>query len=109
MRYDLWDTGVGKYLGRYTDESEALATAKILIDHYGPAFADELSIGRVRDDGEILAPLSGRELVARIRERLGRDDDRRAPVTSSNKRTAQSGDAIAATGTRAARKAPRTG
>ena len=108
MKYHLWDVEVGSFIGQYTDESEALATAKVLIDHYGPAIADELSIGRVRDDGEILPPLSGRELVARIDERLGRKDDRRAPVAPSHQRTAVSDKAMAASGPRSARKPGQT-
>jgi hypothetical protein len=67
MRYDLWDTEVGKYLGRSTDEEDALATARTLVDHYGEDYAESLSICRVADDGTILDPLTGDALIVWLR------------------------------------------
>ena len=78
MTYHLWDTAAGSYIGRYTDEALALATVKQLVGRYGPAFADDLSLGRVRDDGTILVPLSGEALIAQVRRSL--EDE--APTTA---------------------------
>ena len=86
MKYHLWDTEAGSYIGQYTDEKEALATVKSLIDQYGPTFADELSLGRVRDDGTILAPLSGPELVAEVARHFEFAAERRPRLIASKPR-----------------------
>jgi hypothetical protein len=64
--FQLWDIEAGSYIGKYADEREALSTVKKLVDHFGSDYAESLSLGRIEDNGNILAPLSGNELVARI-------------------------------------------
>jgi hypothetical protein len=69
MLYHLWDTEVGKYLGRYQDEDEALATVRVLVSHYGRDYAESLALGREDDDGIALEPLSGDTLLAHVASR----------------------------------------
>jgi hypothetical protein len=70
MKYNLWDTEVSRYLGHFEDETEALTLVQALLRHHGEAYAEELGLGRVTDEGEILEPLSGAALIARIQEIL---------------------------------------
>jgi hypothetical protein len=65
MQYHLWDTEVGKYLGRFDDEAAALEKVRILVDHYGRDYAESLALGREGDDGTVLEPLAGDALLAR--------------------------------------------
>jgi hypothetical protein len=84
--FNLWDVEVGKQLGYFTDEREALALVKKLVAHYGDEYADELGLGRKSASGSILEPLSGSELLARMRELLPDHDpaeDRRGVVIGS--------------------------
>jgi hypothetical protein len=69
MQYHLWDTEVGKYLGRYEDEDVAVATVRVLVDHYGKHYAESLALGREGDDGTVLEPLSGEALLALVASR----------------------------------------
>lgn len=94
MKYHLWDTEAGSYIGQYSDENTALATVQSLVERFGTGFADELSLGREQDDGTILAPLTGTELVAR----LAPSEDRNGRVIGSGRRAA-SGTGIAAAST----------
>lgn len=64
--FNLWDTEAGSFIGKYPDERSALETVRKLVDHFGLAYADDLSLGRIADDGRALAPLTGRVLVARL-------------------------------------------
>jgi hypothetical protein len=64
--FNLWDIEGGNFIGQYAAEDSALATIKKLIDHYGGGSASDLSLGRIGDDGRVLAPLTGSELVARL-------------------------------------------
>ncbi len=64
--FQLWDIDAGSYIGKYADEREALSTVKKLVDHFGAEYAESLSLGRVDDNGDILAPFSGQELVSRL-------------------------------------------
>lgn len=66
MHYDLWDIDLGKYLGRFTDQDALLTTIRTLIDHYGPAMAESLSVGRVASDGSVLDPITGDDLLAMV-------------------------------------------
>ena len=88
MKYHLWDTEAGSYIGQYTDEGAALATVKSLVDRYGESFADELSLGREREDGTVLPPLTDGELVALLAS--GRhqqpDDERDGRVIGAGQR-----------------------
>jgi hypothetical protein len=72
MKFDLWDVETNKYLGHYEDESDALALVRTLVSHFGPAYANDLELGGITDDGEILASLSGAALIARAEEVLSR-------------------------------------
>ena len=71
MKYNLWDIEVNRYLGHFEDEKEALTLVRMLLDHHGQEYAEDLGLGRVTDEGEILEPLSGAALVARVDEVLG--------------------------------------
>lgn len=88
MTYNLWDAEVGKYLGRYTSEDEALGVVRSLVDHYGDHYAESLSLGRVADDGTILEPITGPDLAARARTVTKRPaaDIRRPAVIASHHR-----------------------
>jgi hypothetical protein len=66
MHYDVWDTDINKYLGRFTDDADVFSMIGTLIDEYGPDYAECLSVGRVSGDGTILPPITGDELLARI-------------------------------------------
>jgi hypothetical protein len=66
MHYDVWDTDINKYLGRFTEDADVFAMVRTLIDHYGPEYAESLSIGRVSGDGTILPPITGDELLKRV-------------------------------------------
>lgn len=70
MTYDLWDTEVSRYLGHFDDEREALSLVHMLLSHHGVDYAADLGLGRATDDGEVLEPLSGATLIARISEVL---------------------------------------
>jgi hypothetical protein len=96
MKYHLWDSEAGSYIGQYTEESAALATVQSLVDRYGTTFADELSLGREQDDGTILPPLTGSELVAR----LAPSDERNGRVIGSGKHTTAGAGIAAATARR---------
>lgn len=87
MIYDLWDVEVNRYLGRFEDESEALVLVRTLVNHYGAAYADDLELGGISVEGEVLEPLSGPALIARADTVLAHkiDPQRRArqKVTAS--------------------------
>jgi len=78
MQFDLWDTETSNYYGRFEDEAEALQLVRRLVDHYGPGYAHDLSLGRVTDEGTILEPLSGESLLARLNEVLSIPSQSRA-------------------------------
>ena len=65
MRYNLWDIETNGYFGEFTDEREALALVRTLVDRYGPEYGKFLSLGRVNDDGTIAEPIEGPALMAR--------------------------------------------
>jgi hypothetical protein len=68
MKYTLWDVEAGKQIALLDREDEAFSRVRILLDHYGDAYADELALGRVADNGAVLEPLTGAELVSRTRQ-----------------------------------------
>lgn len=68
MEYNLWDVEVGKQLGHFTEERDALILVRKLVAHYGDEYAHDLGLGRKTDGGGILEPLSGAALLARMRE-----------------------------------------
>jgi hypothetical protein len=82
MKFNLWDIEVGRYLGQFDDEKEALSLVRMLLQHHGEAYAEELGLGRVSDEGEILESLSGTALVARIDAVFVRDEDERDRPTA---------------------------
>lgn len=87
MKYNVWDTEVGRYLGHFEDEKEALTLVRMLVSHHGDGYAEDLGLGRVTDEGEILEPLSGATLLARVSEVLPdchRGDERRGVVIGSS-------------------------
>ena len=71
MKYSVWDVELGKDLGQFTDEAEALALVRRLIDRRGIDFAERLALGRVGDDGAVLDPIMGRALVAQAKGAVG--------------------------------------
>ena len=66
MIYTLWDIETSNQFGEFEDETEVLTLIRTLVDHYGARYADDLGLGRVRDEGVILEPLSGAALIARV-------------------------------------------
>jgi hypothetical protein len=70
MTYNLWDTATGNSFGQFEDVRQVLTLVKTLVDHYGEEYAEDLGLGRITDEGTILEPLSGAELVARVNEVL---------------------------------------
>jgi hypothetical protein len=68
MKYNLWDTETSNSSGQFEDEAEVLRLVRTLVDRYGKTYADGLGLGRDTDDGEILEPLSGANLLARVEE-----------------------------------------
>ena len=68
MEYNLWDIEVGKQLGHFTGEQEALTLVNKLLAHFGDEYAHELGLGRRTENGSILEPLTGAALLARVRE-----------------------------------------
>jgi hypothetical protein len=66
MKYNLWDTETSHYLGQFEDETEALTLVRTLISRFGKSYAEVLSLGRVTDEGDVLEPLSGLALIARV-------------------------------------------
>ncbi len=84
MRFDLWDTETSNYYGRFEDEAEALRLVRKLVNHYGAAYAADLGLGRVDEEGHILEPLSGTALIARVQEVLGDPEpERRGALIAS--------------------------
>src|SRR5215207_3595978 len=71
LKFNLWDTEVGRYLGQFNDEKEALHLVRILVSHYGNEYADDLSLGCEAADGTFGEPLSGTNLLARAEAVLG--------------------------------------
>lgn len=105
MQYKLWDIEAGSYIGNYTDERDALAIVKTLVDRYGDEYAESLSMGRVADDGRILAPLSGYDLCVRAYGGRTNDEERRPKVIASTIGRVPEGLGMAAkAGSRAVRK-----
>ena len=74
MEYPLWDVEVGKQIGHFADEREALVLVSKLVADYGDEYANELGLGRRSEDGNILEPLSGTSLLARVREGIPAPD-----------------------------------
>ena len=88
MEFNLWDVEVGKQLGHFTEEQDALRLVKKLVEHYGDEYAHDLGLGRRADDGSILEPLSGAALLTRVREVLPNPDsvdDRQEVATVSGR------------------------
>ena len=56
LKYNLWDTEVGRYLGQFSDEKEALHLVRILVRHHGEEYAEDLSLGCVAEDGTYGVP-----------------------------------------------------
>lgn len=90
--FNLWDTEAGSFIGKYADERSALDTVKKLVEHFGATYADDLSLGRVADDGRMLAPLTGRALVAKL-ENIDDADGRNGQVYAAAVRKAKMGSA----------------
>jgi hypothetical protein len=86
MKYNLWGTEFGRYLGYFEDERKALELVRMLLDHHGDDYANDLGLGRVTDQGEILEPLMGAALIARVNEmfpgRHNADQGRGAAIAS---------------------------
>jgi len=78
MRYYVWDTDVAKLLGAYATEAEALSLVRTLVAHYGDDYAEDLSVGVERDEGEAGEPLSGADLIARADAALIAEDTARS-------------------------------
>lgn len=83
MHFDLWDTETSNYYGRFESEHAVLELVEQLIHRYGSDYAADLGIGRVGDQGEILEPLSGDALIARISEVLHPADEHSGVVIAS--------------------------
>jgi hypothetical protein len=103
LKYNLWDTEVGRYLGQFSDEKEALHLVWILVSHHGKAYVEDLSLGCVADDGTYGEPLSGADLLARTEAVLGDcapESERTGEVITSSGRGGSSTrrDAMAAAG-----------
>jgi hypothetical protein len=64
MSIDVYDVDLGKQLGSFKTEAEALRRARLLIDEFGPSYADDLEIGY--DDGR--PNLTGQALLGRIEQ-----------------------------------------
>lgn len=79
MRYYVWDTDVAKLLGAYATEAEALSLVRTLVAHYGDDYAEDLSVGVERDEGEAGEPLSGADLIARAEAVLATGDTAGSP------------------------------
>lgn len=113
MQYNLWDTETSNYFGQFEDEKQVLTLVQTLVDHYGDRYAEDLGLGRVTDEGEILAPLSGAALVARVNEVLREcqgDSERRGVLIASPvqvRRTVMSIEPVMAAASRVAGRAVR--
>lgn len=81
MKYTLWDIETSNHFGQFEDEKEVLSMVRTLVNHYGARYAEDLGLGRVSEDGVILAPLSGAALIARVEEVLA---DRRPADESAD-------------------------
>lgn len=68
MQYNLWDVEIGKYLGQFATEDEALAAVRRAVELHGHEYAGTLALGRVADDGTILEPIAGQDLVVRANQ-----------------------------------------
>lgn len=64
--YDLWDVESGNSLGTYGTEGEALAVVRILIDAYGPAYAEALDLGWLDNQGNGESIATGTALLERL-------------------------------------------
>lgn len=92
MKFDLWDVETNKYLGHFDDESDALVLVRTLVTNLGSAYADDLELGGISDDGEALASLSGAALIARADEVLStrQNDQRQRGVVIGSKPASRS-------------------
>ncbi|MGH2532898.1 MAG: hypothetical protein ACRDJW_11425 [Thermomicrobiales bacterium] len=68
MQYNLWDVEIGKYLGQFASEDEALAAVRRVVELHGADYAGSLALGRVADDGTIMEPIAGQDLVVRANQ-----------------------------------------
>src|ERR671918_99793 len=87
MTFDLWDVETNKYLGQFPDESEALVLVRTLVSNFGAAYADDLELGGITAEGEVLESLSGAALIARADEVLStrQNDQRQSGVVIGSK------------------------
>jgi len=70
MVYRLWDTDIGRLLGRFDTEEEALRFVGTLLDAYPNLDPGDLSLGAEHEDGTRPAPVSGEALVARVEQAM---------------------------------------
>lgn len=68
MTFALWGTEVGRDLGHFNDERDAMSLVLMQLVHLGADNAADL--GRAADDGEILQSLSDDAATVRISEVL---------------------------------------
>lgn len=75
MSVDVYDVDLGKQLGSFKTEAEAIRRARLLVDDFGPDYAADLEIGY--DDGR--PNLTGAALLRRIQEDGEATDGQRQP------------------------------
>lgn len=59
-------------VGHYTNERDALRLVRDLLDTYGDEYASDLQLGGRDNADRIIPPLGGSELIARVRETVGK-------------------------------------
>jgi len=70
MTHSVWDTDLGKLLGAFDTEEEALAVVRTLVETYGPGEADDLTVSSEYPDGSLGESLFGAALLARLERQL---------------------------------------
>lgn len=67
MRYQLWDTDIGRLIGVFDSEEEAMTLACAMASSSAAGF-DDLTLSRERPDGSIHSSLAGEALRTRTEE-----------------------------------------
>ncbi len=83
IKFDLWDVEINRYLGQFKDEADALALVRTLVSHYGPAHADDVELGGITAEGEIIPSLSGAALLSRAERVLAQPQRARQKAAAS--------------------------
>lgn len=79
MKYRLWDTDIGRLIGSFDTEEEALTLVRALAANAADGLADDLTLSHEREDGSRGESRSGASLLARAEMVVARNARGEAP------------------------------